>query len=74
MPIDPAGLLIAAVVWLGGTVWALNRFCATEQVSPDAGNLRASIATVGWTALASFLVAAGGLFIVWFYEWIAGRT
>lgn len=68
MPVDFTGLLIAFLVWLGGTIWAFRRLRAPRQAPLQIG------AVIALTMCASVVLALVGVFIVWFYDWVHGRA
>jgi hypothetical protein len=76
MPVDYTGLVIAIAMWLGGTVWTYRRICAAQAGRPESarGILTSLGVTLVWTAGVSALLAAFGVFVIWFYDWLHGRA
>lgn len=74
MPVDYTGLLIALSMWIGGTVYAYRRIRAAmlARHAADEGPLPA-VRPVFWTMWVSLALAAFGIFIIWFYDWIFDR-
>ena len=70
MPVDFTGVLIALVIWIGGTVWAYGRIRAAMLARHDAalhGPLPA-VRPVFWTTWASIVLAVVCFFLAWGYD------
>jgi hypothetical protein len=67
MPVDYTGLLIAIVVWFGGTVGVLvgRRYRSNDYES--------WATTLGWTFCTSAALLAFGYFFIWFYDYVRLR-
>jgi hypothetical protein len=76
MPVDFTGLLIAIVVWIGGTIWTFLAIRASQRKRPDDGSgiLTPLGVALAWTIGVSVVLAMVGIFIIWFYDWIHGRA
>lgn len=67
MPVDYTGLLIAIIVWFGGTVGVLAwRRQRSNDEEPWA-------TTLGWTLCASVALFAFGYFLIWFEDYMQLR-
>lgn len=76
MPVDFTGLLIAIVLWGGGTIGTFLSIRAAQRKRPDDGSgiLTPLGTAIAWTICASVALAMVGIFIIWFYDWIHGRA
>ena len=76
MPVDYTGVLIALVVWIGGTIWAYGRIrtAMLARHDPAINGPLPAVRPIFWTLWASIGLAVACFFIAWSYDWIRGTA
>jgi hypothetical protein len=74
MPVDYTGVLIALVVWIGGTIWVYNRIRTgmLARHDPSIDGPLPAVRPIFWTMWVSIGLAVVCCFVTWFFVWIRG--